>query len=215
MSTAVLKSTLLSGVTSKHIDWLWHKRLPLGSTSLLMGRPGLGKSLVTLDMAARISKGLLWPKSPGVPPDKAHAPKGSVILLSGEDALDYSIVPRLDAAGADRNKIEAVAYIEVRERIGTSHEHTTKERLFSLNKDLTKLETLIEKQGDTKLIIMDPWATYTGGVDIHKYDLVYSLLGPANKLAERCKVAILIVGHLVKGGGNGGTERVNSFETPA
>jgi chromosome segregation ATPase len=39
------------------LEWLWPGRVPLGKLTRLAGDPGLGKSFVTLDMAARVSRG--------------------------------------------------------------------------------------------------------------------------------------------------------------
>ena len=41
--------------------WLWPGRVPLGHLTLLAGDYDAGKSLVTLDMAARVSTGTPWP----------------------------------------------------------------------------------------------------------------------------------------------------------
>ena len=49
---------LLSEVQPEEVEWLWPGRLPLGKLAVLDGDPGLGKSVVTLDLAARVSAGL-------------------------------------------------------------------------------------------------------------------------------------------------------------
>src|SRR5262249_27870103 len=66
-------------VEPKQIEWLWENRLARGKLTLLAGEPGIGKSQISLDIAARISKGDLWP-------DGGHAPLGSVVILSAEDS---------------------------------------------------------------------------------------------------------------------------------
>src|SRR5262249_34943710 len=48
-------------VEAKHVDWLWHARLARGKLTLLAGEPGIGKSQISLDIAARISVGGNWP----------------------------------------------------------------------------------------------------------------------------------------------------------
>jgi hypothetical protein len=69
----------LSDVAPVAIDWVWPGRLPAGKLTLVVGDPGVGKSWLTLDMAARISRELPWP-------DGGRAPLGDVVLLSAEDA---------------------------------------------------------------------------------------------------------------------------------
>jgi putative DNA primase/helicase len=85
----------LQDVRPEPVTWLWPGRLAAGKLALLVGDPGLGKSWITLDLAARLSAGRAWPDdAPAVPP-------GDVILLSAEDGLADTIRPRLDALGAD------------------------------------------------------------------------------------------------------------------
>jgi hypothetical protein len=83
----------LNTVEPESIQWLWPGRVAIGKLTLLAGDPGLGKSLVTLDMAARVSQGAAWPDT-----DEPTAP-GGVVLLSAEDDPADTIRPRLDAAG--------------------------------------------------------------------------------------------------------------------
>ena len=37
------------------LQWLWPNRIPLAKLTLLIGDPGVGKSLLIADLAARIS----------------------------------------------------------------------------------------------------------------------------------------------------------------
>src|SRR5690554_6462321 len=91
----------LSSVVSQTTKWLWKGRVPLGKLTLLAGDPGLGKSFLTVDLAARVTSGKAWPDgSPGC--------RGSVIFLNAEDELEDTICPRLEKAGADLSKCIAV-----------------------------------------------------------------------------------------------------------
>jgi putative DNA primase/helicase len=51
----------LTEVKPETIRWLWPGRIPLGRVTLLVSDPGIGKSLLTLDIAARVSTGAQWP----------------------------------------------------------------------------------------------------------------------------------------------------------
>ena len=51
----------LNDVQPTTLRWLWPGRIPLGYITLLVGDPGAGKSLVALDIAARVSRGAPWP----------------------------------------------------------------------------------------------------------------------------------------------------------
>ena len=67
----------LAQVKSERVRWLWPGRIGLGRLTLLAGRPGEGKSFVTMDLAARLSRGVAWP-------DGQASERGSVVLVAGE-----------------------------------------------------------------------------------------------------------------------------------
>src|SRR5712692_4785507 len=52
---------LLSEVETQYINWLWPGRIPLGKITILDGDPGMGKSLLAIDLAARVSTGQPMP----------------------------------------------------------------------------------------------------------------------------------------------------------
>ena len=89
----------LADIKLKPVSWLWPNRFPIGKLSLVIGDPDLGKSLLMLDMAARVSTGSAWPDS------KRKIKRGAVIVLSAEDDVEDTITPRLMAAGADLSRI--------------------------------------------------------------------------------------------------------------
>lgn len=47
----------LADVAPRAVRWLWPGRIALGKLTLVCGDPGLGKSFLTLDLAARLSAG--------------------------------------------------------------------------------------------------------------------------------------------------------------
>lgn len=102
MSDAVFKS--LAEVQPEPVKWLWEGRIPLGKVTLLEGEPGVGKSTLALELAARVSRGA------GMPFQKSHQDHkpANVVLFSGDDGLADTVRPRLDAAHADLTHIWAV-----------------------------------------------------------------------------------------------------------
>ncbi len=58
----------LDHANSLPIQWLWPGRIALGKLTLLVGDPGVGKSFITLDLAARTSRGGPWPGVAQPPP---------------------------------------------------------------------------------------------------------------------------------------------------
>src|SRR5829696_8789356 len=94
----------LNAVTADHVRWLWPARIPIGKLTLLDGDPGLGKSAIMLDVAARITRATPLPD--GSRPD-FDGPAG-VVLLCSEDGLADTIIPRLQVAGADLDRVIAL-----------------------------------------------------------------------------------------------------------
>jgi hypothetical protein len=177
---------LLSEVEPEQVEWLWPGRLPLGKLAVLDGDPGLGKSAVTLDLAARVSAGLELP-------DGEHCEPSGVVLLSAEDGLADTIRPRLDAAGADTERIVGLSPVV--------EEGSASERQLSLSKDLAIVEQAIGYVG-ASLVVVDPLMAFlSGGTDSHKDQDVRRVLTPLAALAERTRAALLIVRHLNKSAG--------------
>ena len=176
---------LLSEVKPERVEWLWPGRLPLGKLAVLDGDPGLGKSALTLDVAARVSAGLELP-------DGGRCGPAGVVLLSAEDGLADTIRPRLDAAGADTERIVALS---------TVAEGKTGERTISIPKDLAVIERAIARVG-AALVVVDPLMAFLSGkTDSHKDQDVRRALAPLAVLAERTRASVLIVRHLNKAAG--------------
>ncbi len=178
----------LCDVQPEPVRWLWPGRIPLGKLTLLVGDPGLGKSLVSLDLAARVSKGQLWP-------DGAQAIEASgVVLLSAEDDPADTIRPRLDAAGADVERITALTAVAQYDPESGAEFH----KAFSLQRHVPVMETAIGRTPDCRLVVIDPISAYLGSVDSHRNAEVRGLLTPLADLAARLGVAIVAVTHLRK-----------------
>jgi hypothetical protein len=92
-----LRVTRADTVQPRRVRWLWDHRVVLGGLTLLGGREGLGKSTIAVDLAAQVSRGDLVGEHHGAP--------RTVIYVHSEDARDYTIVPRLIAAGADLTRV--------------------------------------------------------------------------------------------------------------
>ncbi len=176
--------TRLSDVEPEQISWLWKGFTPLGKLSVLDGDPGLGKSTITYDIAARVTRGLAMPDGTASDLD---GPAG-VILLAAEDGLADTIVPRLLAAGGDTSRVYAI------EVMGTGE----KERMPTLA-DYKKVEETIIATG-AKLVIVDPLMAYLPSTtNAHHDQDIRRVLTPLKEVAERTGAAILVVRHLNKG----------------
>lgn len=185
----------VADVESQAIEWLWPQRIALGKITLVSGDPGLGKSFITLDMAARLSAGRGWP-------DGTRCRVGSAILISAEDDLADTIRPRLDSAGADVRKIhtlEAVRTVNV--------DGKRSERSFTLA-DVPMLAGALKQRPDCRLVVIDPVSAYLFKTDSHNNAEVRGLLAPLAKLAAEYRVAVVIVTHLNKAAGMSAMSRV-------
>ena len=162
------------------VTWLWPGRLAAGKLALLVGDPGLGKSWITLDLAARLSAGRAMPNdAPAVPPC-------DVILLSAEDGLADTIRPRLDALGADVARIHHLAVL----RAGDA------ERAVQLT-DTAALECAIRETG-ARLHRHRSDRGVSRFHRSHRDAEVRGLMAPLAALAELTDAAILGVMHLAK-----------------
>jgi hypothetical protein len=180
-------------VEPETIDWLWRGRLAVGKVNLLVGDPGVSKSMVSLDVAARVSSGVSFP-------DTQHQenPAGDVVLLSAEDGLADTVVPRLMAAKARRERITVVKAVHCTlppDEYGKVEEF---DRGFSLEEDIDRLGEVIDKCQNPRLVIVDPLSAYTGGADDHRNSDLRRVLHPLAVLAEDKGVAILGITHLNK-----------------
>lgn len=168
---------------------MWPGYVAIGKLAIIMGDPGLGKSLMALDLAARISNGA------AIPVHGSSYSKGDVLLFSNEDAPDDTIRPRLDAAKADSKKIYLLSMINEKSRA----KGRVNARMFSLKKDLIELEKFLTEHPERKLVVIDPLSAYLGGANGHKDDEVRGVLTPLAVLAQKYKVAIVGIMHLNKG----------------
>jgi RecA-family ATPase len=160
------------------IDWLWPGYLAVGSLAILDGDPGLEKSLLTLDLTARLTTGRPWPDgtpSPG---------PASVLLLCDED-VDSVIVTRLNALGADLPR----AFVWPRlDEAGLPRVPT----------DIGRIDEVLAQTG-AKLVIIDPIAAFLdSSVQVAGDANVRRALRPLAQLAERRRCVILLIRHLTK-----------------
>lgn len=186
-STAGLEAERMTDVENEALDWLWRGRFARGKATLLMGDPGLGKSLISHWLAAQVSTGAEWP-------DGGRCDQGAAILMTIEDGLADTVKPRLVAAGADCDRVFAVRGV-----IGEDDNKT--ERMFALEEHLGLLEELVVRER-ANLVVMDPVSAYLGpNINAHKESDVRRVLGPLQMMAERTNIVLLLIIHLTKGSG--------------
>ncbi len=181
--------TRLSDVTPQDVSWLWHPYIPLGKLTLLEGDPGLGKTFISLTLAAAITRG--WPllSQTGAPGNDLEP--ADVLYMSAEDGLADTLRPRLDAADADVSRVHALTGW----RLDDGNEGV--EGAVSLG-DIPILEQALSAV-KPKLIIIDPLQAYLGAkVDMHRANEVRPLLSALGNLAEKHECAVICIRHLSK-----------------
>jgi len=149
----------------------------------IRGDPGLGKSLITVDISARISRGgLISPYS------KQEFPPRDVIIGSAEDNAADTIKPRLRVAGADMRRIHDLIGIL---NLDNMHEH------LNLGEHLAQLDEML---GDIKpaLLVLDPITSFLGKVNSNESAGVRGVVDPVKLLLERHKCALGSIMHLNK-----------------
>ncbi len=171
-----------SEVEVKNLRYLWHPFLPYNEMTIADGFPGQGKSLKTLDVAARTSNG--WAMPPAPRGEVCVRKPASVVLLTGEDDWGHTVVPRLMAAGADLSKI-----------------HKPGKEPISFPHDLPLVESLIRKT-KAKLLIIDPIMAFIGDAktDTNTESHVRRFLLPLVEMTRRTHISTLLVRHFKKEG---------------
>lgn len=178
---------LVSGrdLTPEPVEWLWHHWLALGKMHLLAGAPGQGKTTIAIGFAATVTSGGRWP-------DRTVCQLGNVLIWSGEDDPSDTLLPRLMAAGGDRDRVFFV----------TGARFNGELQPFDPARDLEALQVEAERIGDVRLIIVDPIVSAVTG-DSHKNTETRRALQPLVDLAARMNAVLLGITHLSKGGQGG------------
>jgi putative DNA primase/helicase len=182
-----------SEIAPEPVSWLWPGRIAVGKQTLIAGEPGLGKSQLATAIIAAVTTSGYWPNSEG------RAPLGRAIILSSEDGIADTIVPRLIVAGADLSRVEIISAV--------CNEEGNR-RSFNLQADLSLLEAHIKANSDVRIIVTDPLSSYMGAIDSHKNTDVRSVLETIGEMAARHHVAILGITHFSKGAGQ---RAINAF----
>lgn len=185
---AIVAETL-AGIRAERARWLWAGRVPLGTATLLVGREKLGKSTLSVELAAQLSRGTLEGDLRGDP--------AATLIVSYEDSAARTIAPRLMAAGADLGRVHRVAA----QRDGAPD-------LVTLPADVERIGELAVERG-ARLIVVDPLSASLGSdVDGHRDQDIRRAIAPLVALAERRDLAVLAVAHLNKAPGGDALSRV-------
>jgi energy-coupling factor transporter ATP-binding protein EcfA2 len=178
-------------ITPEPIRWLWRYWLALGAFHLLAGDPGVGKSTIAMAIAAIVTRGLKWP-------DGTQCEARDVVIYSGEDSIERTLLPRFLAAGGDPKRVRFVTGREVRGKLVPFDPSTDMPALIEAASGL-----------DVGLVIIDPVVLAVPG-DSHKNAEVRRGLQPVADVGTALDCAVLGITHLSKGTkGRDPLERIN------
>lgn len=153
----------LDQVKPERFRFIWRDRIPYGAISVVAGKPDQGKGLLAAHIAAQASR------------------KGNVLYSAIEDSDGSMTRPRLEAAGANMEKVWLWG--------GNDS--------LMLPAHLARLERHV-REHKIKLIVLDPIAAHLGQGASRNSDSIRRVTNPLKRMAEKYKVAILIVDHVIK-----------------
>jgi len=167
-----------SSYQKKQVEWLWEGRFAIGMLGLIDGDPSRGKSQLLATMAGHITTGRPWP-------DGTSCPTGGWVLTGAEDPIEEVVLPRLEAAGADLDRVTIL----------TSKDDGSPIRL---PEDLAFLECEI-RAVDARGISFDPIMSYLTGLTNPNSDKdVRQALTPLNEMLVRNRCAGIMLRHFNK-----------------
>ena len=189
MPQSNVKLVRLDEIKVERVRHLWQSRIPIGKITILQGDPGLGKSTMSLDIAARVTHG---DGMPDASESELGGPAG-VVILTAEDGLADTIRPRLDAAGADVSRVVSFG----------------PEEQLLIPRDVGKICSAIRQVG-ARLLLIDPLAAFLDAtVNSWNNQQVRRALTPLAKTAESTDAAVLVLDHLSKASGRAAIYRGN------
>ncbi|MGI8311825.1 AAA family ATPase [Saccharopolyspora hattusasensis] len=145
-----------SEIAIKRRSWLWADQVPLGETTLFVGHAGVGKSQGAAWLSAQVTRGML--------PGELEGQSCPVMYVATEDSWEYTLAPRLLAAGADMDRVLAV---HTETQIGSDIAVGT----LSLAVDVPSLRDAVEATG-ARVIVLDALLSAMTGADLMKQGVV-------------------------------------------
>lgn len=173
------------------IKWVWQNYLAAGTLNLLHGDAGLGKSLVSLSIAARTTVGLSLL-------DRATTP-GTVVMIDAENSRD-EIHRRIRSAFDRITNVDRFHYYRTTATILGDHDACA------------ELFATIKHETDADLIILDSQRALWDG-DEREQGEAGRMLRHLARIAEDSDAAILVIHHDTKAGQYSGSSDISAAVT--
>jgi AAA domain len=177
-----------SEITMERVTWLWHPLLPLGEITVFAGLPDVGKGTAAAGIIATITARRHFYGEESF----NHGERDGALILSGEESYGTTTIPRIAAAGGDREKVHIVRGVKFNKGQAQS------ERTLQLKKDVDVIGEYLSKNPKIILVVIDPIDCYFGGAKKNAAEDVTEIYGALKRLAEKYNVAVLLVDHLNK-----------------
>jgi hypothetical protein len=177
--------TPASQIRSTRQRWAWQDAIPLGTGSIFAGQGGEGKTTFGLHLAAQVTIGTL--------DGDLHGQAHNVIIIGTEDDWATVTKPRLQAAGADLDRVFKLD-------IASTYDEITRETVPRFPLDAELIGDAIRETG-AKMLILDPAPTLMAG-DMNKVQDVRQAYEPLVLLAQKADLALILINHFGKGSGN-------------
>jgi AAA domain-containing protein len=177
-------TTTFSDVPIRSMRYLWRPYLPMGKVVLIAGAPGHGKSQLTALFASLTTRA-------GFIPSDLHEP-ARALLLTAEDDLADTVVPRLMATNANLPLISAV-------NMRTTYpDGLTADGQIKLPDDLPILHSEVKAKRPA-LAVLDPVVSFIGrSHSTHSNQDVRDVLDPLRSIAETYTTTIVLIVHFNK-----------------
>ncbi len=170
-----LPARLAFDIIREPVSWLWRPWIQRRALNLLTGEPGVGKSTLTCEIIAALSAGRALPGDAPQPPINCW-------ILNSEDAAGDTIKPRLEAQGADMNRVWVTD-------VGTA-----------LDPPAIKEMRAMILANKIELVTIDPLQGWMGGaVDMHRANETREWAGHIRNLAVEMNLAVMFIRHRRKG----------------
>jgi len=171
-------------IEERETNWLWKNRIIIGGLTIITGPVGNTKSLLTIDLATRVSLGSRHPDGSG------NCPQGEVLMFGHEDAPNEIIKPRLVSAGANCSHIYFVHGV-VSDIAKDEAEDAQRLRLES---EIEVVRQTLRRMTNVKMLVFDPLPEFVGG-DHNSAAEVRSALMPLAKVAQEFDIAVVAICH--------------------
>jgi len=173
-------------VKVRSIPWLWPGVVATHMATALTGDAGEGKSLVAVDMTARLSCGKTFPAYD----EKSPAFMGHTFYVTSEGVPEMILVPRLMAAGADLSKVKIIEGVQTR-----SGDFS----IFDVTKHLPMIAQRARDFPDLRLIVVDPIASFLPErINPSQQNQVRQAMDQVSNLAYNLGVAAVVIMHFNK-----------------